>query len=151
MAFASPGWQGAERMDGGAMRDVLPGDGAKHPGEAGIGVGLVDAPNEEAVQRDGRDRVGIARVRRIGNQPDRIPALDLVVVELRPQPQPSEVSHGGTNEGGGRHRCGAEEEMKRGQRGWRKIAGDQCGRGRKGAKWEDGRGGCQDREEVRSE
>ena len=109
MAFASPGWQGAERTDGGAMLNVLSGDVDKHSGEAGVGVGLVDAPDEEAVQRGGGDRVGIARVGRLGIQTDCIAALELVVVDRRPQPQPSQVGHGGTNEGRGRHRHREDE------------------------------------------
>ena len=41
--------------------------------------------------------------------------------------------------------------MKRGQRGWRKSAGDQCGRGQNGAKRGDGYGGGQDCKEMRIE
>ena len=109
-AIASPGRQGAERMDGGVMLDVLPGDDAKHAGEAGVGVALVDAPDEKAVRRDGLDRVGIARVGWLGDQEDCIAAPELVVVDLRPQPQPSQLGHGETNGGEGRHRRREEEE-----------------------------------------
>ena len=149
MAIASPGWQGAERKDGGAMLDVLTCDVAKHSGEAGVGVALVDAPDEKAFRSGDRDGIGIARVRRLGRQTDRIAALELVVVDLGPQPQPSQVSHCGTDEGGGRHRHREEEEMKRNQRGWWKSAGDQCGRGREVGGYKCG--GDEDREEVRSE
>ena len=70
-------------MDGGLNPDALPGDGGKHPAEAGGGVALVDAPDEKSLRSDGRDRVGIARVRRLRDQEDFVAAPELVVVDLR--------------------------------------------------------------------
>ena len=66
------------------MRDAFPGNGAEHLREAGIGVALVDAPDEKAVRRDGLDCVGIARVGWLGDQTDRIAAPELAQVDLRP-------------------------------------------------------------------
>ena len=82
MAIPAPIRQGAERMDGGPDLDALPGDGVKHTAEAGVGVALVDAPDEKSLRSDGRDRIGIARVRRLGDQADCVAAPELVVFDL---------------------------------------------------------------------
>ena len=51
----------AERLKGGSMHGVLTGDGTEYLVEAGIGVALVDVPNEKAIRRDGLDRVAQER------------------------------------------------------------------------------------------
>lgn len=94
----------AERLKGGSMLGVLTGDGTEYLVEAGIGVALVDVPNEKAIRRDGLDRVVIRWVRRLGDQADYITVPEIVLIDLSREAKPSQEGIGGFKEDGGGHR-----------------------------------------------
>ena len=88
-----------ERLDDGTAGDTVDGMGPDHVNEASIGVAPVDSADVEAACGDCLDGGVIDRVGRLGDEAERIAAVDGASGELRCEVEPSQEGLGGAKHG----------------------------------------------------